>query len=326
MKNFFLFCLALLTAFIYISFYNLFNSYRNPVDIIVTTASVPAVSSQIIVNFQSNKVNKQELKFKLITNPFNICKIENLNVFIYVFIAVNNFAVRDAIRQTWANKINLNDIRVAFILGLSREEEINKKVIQENDKYNDIIQADFYDAYRNLTFKSVITWKWISDNCNHAKHIIKVDDDTLPNIFGIRRFLQDKVEKDPNQRLTFYCQTWFQMVVQRHGTKWLVTDEEYDKSKKFYDPYCNGIAYIYDNRITPELYQLSLRTRFFWIDDVYVGMVANNLNVTYFDMHYNYLHYDTNPGAKNFSVFLFVRNLHSNDQYLTIWNRLKINS
>ena len=30
-----------------------------------------------------------------------------------------------------------------------------------------------------------MAWKWISNNCKQAKFILKLDDDTIPNIFII---------------------------------------------------------------------------------------------------------------------------------------------
>ena len=129
---------------------------------------------------------------------------------------MGNQKARTAVRNTWANKYNLDTlynftVRVAFLLGQSDNETLNvgfnlsqilffqteitshmqifsyfhifqNSVTEESEKYNDIIQERFLDTYNNLTLKSVMLLKWASSNCEATKYLMKTDDDMFINI------------------------------------------------------------------------------------------------------------------------------------------------
>lgn len=52
-------------------------------------------------------------------------------------------------------------------------------------RYGDIVQEDFVDSYRNLTHKAIMALRWVSQNCQNAKLILKADDDIFINIFKL---------------------------------------------------------------------------------------------------------------------------------------------
>jgi beta-1,3-galactosyltransferase 1 len=89
-------------------------------------------------------------------------------------------------------------VNVAFVLGLSKNETLNSKVREENEKFGDIIQGDFYDAYRNLSFKSIIQWRWSMYNCRNARFFGKIDDDVFLNTPLLLRTLASKTFTDPS--------------------------------------------------------------------------------------------------------------------------------
>ncbi|XP_072051940.1 lactosylceramide 1,3-N-acetyl-beta-D-glucosaminyltransferase-like [Amphiura filiformis] len=93
----------------------------------------------------------------------------------------SSFDRRIAIRKTWGSQkvIMGKNIKVLFILGLTKDKDEQHKIDIENDKYNDIIQGRFSDSYRNLTSKLITGWKWVSENCRHAKYYYKGDDDVF---------------------------------------------------------------------------------------------------------------------------------------------------
>lgn len=64
-----------------------------------------------------------------------------------------------------------SDYKVVFLLGLpsnSNDSTIQNKILEESEKYGDIIQEGFIDSYNNLTLKSIMMLKWITNNCNDS--------------------------------------------------------------------------------------------------------------------------------------------------------------
>ena len=49
-----------------------------------------------------------------------------------------------------------------------------------------------------------------------------------------------------------------------------------------YGQYCSGSAFLFTGDLPKEMYEVSKRIRFFWVDDFYIsGLVASGCNVTY---------------------------------------------
>ena len=95
-------------------------------------------------------------------------KSEDVYLLIYVHSALNNFEHRATIRRTWGNVSSyesLATVRLVFVTGLQRNETIQQMVENESSQYNDIVQENFVDVYRNLTYKAVAALKWITENC-----------------------------------------------------------------------------------------------------------------------------------------------------------------
>ena len=62
----------------------------------------------------------------------------------------------------------------------------------EAAKYKDILQLNFTDTYRNLTLKTLTSFKWIHSKCSHVPFYLKIDDDIyveldkILQVFGLR--------------------------------------------------------------------------------------------------------------------------------------------
>ena len=94
----------------------------------------------------------------------------NLTYIIYVHSAPGNRKRRDNIRQSWGqvNLFTQFPSRIVFFVGLTSE-KIQSDLNKESQLYGDIIQSNYKDAYRNLTFKAMGAMKWISDYCPNTK-------------------------------------------------------------------------------------------------------------------------------------------------------------
>jgi beta-1,3-galactosyltransferase 1 len=214
------------------------------------------------------------LKLRIVSNSWNLCagNGSGLDVFIYVFIRANGFEFRENIRNTWANRTLFPTVNVGFVIGLSADPDINLKIVKENEQYGDVIQGDYLDTYRNLTFKSIMTWRWIKYNCMGAKYTVKIDDDMLPHIPNLLAFLRNKTRFNP-PRLSFACRLWTTMgPIRDVDSKYYLSREEWPLDA--FLPYCSGVAFVTTIDVPSMLYDLSFTTKMIWIDDVNNGVVA----------------------------------------------------
>ncbi|KAL0809857.1 hypothetical protein ABMA28_011344 [Loxostege sticticalis] len=78
------------------------------------------------------------------------------------------------------------EFKLVFLLGLPQQNndtEVQNKIDEEVERYGDVIQEGFIDSYNNLTLKSIMMLKWITNNCNESvRYILKTDDDMYINV------------------------------------------------------------------------------------------------------------------------------------------------
>lgn len=122
-----------------------------------------------------------------------IIKKPNIDLVIFVKSAAPNFKRRRAIRNTWGGKNTLKDIRIKtlFTLGASEEIKIQNKIKEEDNKYRDLIQGDFTDAYFNNTIKTLMSFQWAYSFCDNAKFYFFVDDDYYVSTKNLLLFLRN---------------------------------------------------------------------------------------------------------------------------------------
>ena len=103
--------------------------------------------------------------------------------------------------------------------------------------------------------------------------------------------------------------------------KWYVSRDEYPGDK--YPPWCEGFAYIVKPHLVKKLYDMSLMTPYYWIDDVYVtGILAEKLNVTHrqFRNPYGYVYLFRSQPPHDDVLFLLDKYVRNTQKWRTIWN------
>ena len=220
--------------------------------------------------------------FSYILNPgHRICKTTDQSseifLLIYVHTSPSNFKRRLSLRETWARRSMFRDIRVVFMMGDVVNKKTKELVNMESNIYGDIVQENFMDAYKNLTYKGIMAMKWITEFCPKAKFILKVDDDIIANIFILMRHLHHLDTHKVLKNKTVMCLVWIRMVVMREkNSKWFLTKEEFEDD--YFGKYCSGSAYMFTNDLPNQMYNASKYLKFFWIDDYYItGMLAKIL-------------------------------------------------
>jgi beta-1,3-galactosyltransferase 1 len=218
-----------------------------------------------------------------VINVRDKCLVQTPFILIVVHSKWSHKEQRDLIRQTWAGITSYRGhvIRTVFLLARPGDQsEIIKRTITQNDillerqKFDDIIQGDFIDDYRNLTRKHLMGYHWILSHCNRANFIVKVDDDTLVNTFRLVNYLTSTDNTLLRKKDHIYCSAFVNQGPRRDKTdRWYVDKVEYPHDK--YPTYCEGFAYITTTQTVFRIYNASLYTPFYWIDDVFVtGILA----------------------------------------------------
>jgi len=195
-----------------------------------------------------------------------------------VHTAPRNYAKRQAIRDTWGKVIP-----TLFFIGLPNSNITQHNIISENQLYHDIVQGDFLDSYRNLTYKHVMALKWTLYYCPCARYLLKTDDDTFVNAPYLLEILNYRLSPLGARNLLM-CQLTTSGIVKRsYRSKWRVTYSEYPNH--WYPIYCNGWAIVYSPDVIYKLYMEAQVTPYFWIDDVHItGTIAAKQNITQTDL------------------------------------------
>ncbi|XP_001352647.4 beta-1,3-galactosyltransferase 5 [Drosophila pseudoobscura] len=200
---------------------------------------------------------------------------------ILVHTSPYNHQKRALIRQTWADKkyIERTPLRVIFLLADVWHERPSWQhfLDQENAKNGDMVQGNFKDDYRNMTYKHVMALKWFNENCPQAQLLVKVDDDVYMNTPQLVKYLKDPTRAehdlllDPNLLL---CRPVKAPRVKRsYRSKWRVTYKEYPY--RYYPDYCPGFAIVYAPDVARRLFKAAQKAKYFWVDDALItGVLA----------------------------------------------------
>ena len=180
---------------------------------------------------------------------------------------------RDAIRRTWGRYGNGHEpaprlTRLVFALALDATSSDNQ-LRSESEIYDDIIQGNFTDAYRNMTLKSLLGLKWVSENCARVPYMLKSDDDmfiSIPYLINtlLNKSMKRSVMGPYNHR----------SMVHRIG-KWAVDRKLFPDN--YYPPYVSGACYVITVDIVRELYETSAYVTPIFIEDVYVTGILTRI-------------------------------------------------
>jgi len=300
---------------------------------------LPALGSK---NFSLLELRQQVLKlrqsrpknphpFKYVIVPTSVCSDDTF-LLVYVHSAPKHFKQRMAIRETWGNAGNFPDVvvKVVFLLGLIPTDEgrsTQEALLLEADAYGDIVQEDFVDSYRNLTYKGIMGLRWVSSYCRRARFLLKSDDDIFINIFSLVTHLQELSSqlKKPASKLLL-CLVWYRMKVMRdRRSKWYLSPKEFPND--VFPTYCSGSAFIMTPDVASAMYNASFQVPFFWVDDFYVtGLLARAVGVTHQNFNSVYM---LSPSAflqkftePNLSLTLVVGHVHKINAMKIVWNNV----
>ncbi|XP_023348743.1 beta-1,3-galactosyltransferase 2 [Eurytemora carolleeae] len=152
---------------------------------------------------------------------------------IIIHSAFPNKEARNAIRETWGNpNIPGVNTRLVFLLGMGPDANTQNSVMSEAMQYKDIVQGDFLDTYRNLSYKSILGKLWVSNFCEQADFVVKADDDTFVDLYATFFFTRQYLESPEYKNNGFIlCRINPNTIIRNPKNKWYVSYDEVSKKE-----------------------------------------------------------------------------------------------
>lgn len=228
-------------------------------------------------------------KFRYMLTPAHGCKFrEGASNFSRVLVLVKSAPDHQRLRR-WLRLLMSetvgnfsNNVQMFFLLGYSRE--MNSDIRLESEKYDDIIQKNFIDTYRNLTYKTQMAYEWASTFCSYADFVLFQDDDFFANIKNVVEFLSAQL--NPTELFTGHLVETGSSVVRDRASKWFVSNIAF--SNNLFPAYFPGGSYLASWQIVERLSLAFPYVSFIPVDDVYIGLVASKLGITMIHSHLFY--------------------------------------
>ncbi|KAK8393538.1 hypothetical protein O3P69_006702 [Scylla paramamosain] len=202
-----------------------------------------------------------------------------LQIIAYVHSSILRVKQRNETRNSWASASAYNmgpmnvSIGVVFMVGRAKN-ELERLIIQEESKkYHDIVQGDYGDHYRLLTYKSLAGLYWINQHCAHVPWTLHSDDDTHIDIFLYHQTLQ---QLDEGSKQKFICRYVYGPALRygRHKVRY----EEYPA--RYYPLYCSGGVWFLQTRLISRLFEARKTVPYLWVDDAYItGLLARRAGI-----------------------------------------------
>ncbi|NXL43979.1 B3GL1 acetylgalactosaminyltransferase, partial [Podilymbus podiceps] len=208
-------------------------------------------------------------------------KCKDVNPFLVILVSSRPKDVksRQAIRITWGSQ-NFwwgRRILTLFLLGQDTQREDNAEALSVEDEsilYGDIIRQDFTDTYDNLTLKTIMAFRWVTEFCSNARFLMKTDADVFINTANLVEFL---LKLNSSENIFTGYPLIDNFAYRGFYKKTSISYNEYPF--KLYPPYCSGMGYIVDGKLALRIYELMSHIRPIKFEDVYVGICLNILKV-----------------------------------------------
>ncbi|XP_019764773.2 beta-1,3-galactosyltransferase 5 [Dendroctonus ponderosae] len=242
----------------------------------------PTIQSNLALISTNHLLN---IPFRYWINNEKVC-IEGgiLGVFI-VTSYFGNVETRSSMRRAFGgDALKKLGLRRVFLLGHAPGDKYTTQhaLEEENRRFGDIVQGTFMEAYRNLTYKHVMGLKWAGTYCPNAQFVIKMDDDTVLNMYRLNLLLASLKAFAEKSFIAGYKLDKMKPIRDTQN-KWYVTQEEY--AAKIYPQFVSGWFYITTPQVSGRLASRANQEKFFWIDDVFItGLLAKKLKVKLFDI------------------------------------------
>ena len=218
--------------------------------------------------------------------------IKRALILVIINSRADRFHRRHGIRQTWGNGSDFNRVinhpyawRTLFVVGRSKNAEINKAVYKESITYQDIIFAKLDDTPHNKTLKTVVGMLWAWKFCQ-PYFTIKADDDIFLNGPRIFEYVNQILKRDREPKNLWLCSLFtrrnlsiklahVKQKIGKNRTKfWSIFHS------RVYPPSCTGFANLMTFDV---LYKIVIAVKDVpvmpFAEDVYISMLADKIGI-----------------------------------------------
>ncbi|EDW82693.1 uncharacterized protein Dwil_GK10121 [Drosophila willistoni] len=221
--------------------------------------------------------------------PSNVCRSADKELL--AVLIVTSYGGHDSLRAAHRQAIPQSKLaemglqRIFLLAALPKRERFltQAQLVSEQTRFGDLLQGNFIEDYRNLSYKHVMGLRWAATECERrAKFIIKLDDDIIYDVFHLRRYLESLEVSQPtlatsNTLLAGYVLD-AKPPIRLRANKWFVTRQEYPHA--LYPAYLSGWLYITNVPTAARLVAEAERLPIFWIDDTWLtGVVRQQLGI-----------------------------------------------
>lgn len=218
--------------------------------------------------------------FPYLLNQNNVCKDKDVLLLLFVKSSPENFERRQAIRSTWGNESYVSHklgviLKVVFVMGVHTD-VTNSFLLQdlqeEHKNYRDLVQQEFLDTFHNLTIKLLLQFRWMHENCAHARFMMSADDDVFVHMPNLVRYLQDLRRRNVRDHWVGHVHRGAPPIRSKNS-KYFMPFDMYQWNS--YPDYTAGAGYVISGDVAAKIYQATLSLNAsMYIDDVFMGICA----------------------------------------------------
>ena len=278
----------------------LINSFND--DTSISTATNTRAEAVTTFRRETPTQNKTQediinpFEYKYIHNPEDKCKTRYVRTVFCVPFIPDKFDSRQKYRDSLSRgesvallaKYPNSNVTMLFFLGKQRyrskdvEKVVERKIAEEVERYNDIVQVDFVDSYKNLTLKTMSILRWLFTYCNTATFAIKTDPDVLILPAELIRGMEEQYAKRFDNNL------WDKFLMGRLAkdeiahrnpkSKWHVPRSLFNDTT--YPVFTYGPTYGFTVSAAEPLFNACIRLPFFYLEDVSTtGLCARKAHI-----------------------------------------------
>lgn len=189
-------------------------------------------------------------------------------------------STRNAIRESWLARDlwkSLNyEIKVVFII--AKENIESHKLEEEKKEHGDILFLDFSESFHHLVYKDIGYLHFIKEKCPQARLVFKGDDDILLVPQNLQHEL-DIIENKENKIEATGCYKSRADVIRNPRSRYFLPEEIFQDD--FFAPYYPGASYVTTGEFALKMEDAILRTEVIPMDDVFIGELIKEANLTY---------------------------------------------
>ncbi|XP_072177794.1 uncharacterized protein [Diadema setosum] len=207
------------------------------------------------------------------------CSDESLFLLLLIASHPENLNFRMTIRETWANApdAETQGVLAMFTMGRPRDRpELEKTIAEENDRYDDILQGNFVEDFRNSSLKTLSSLKWVTSHCSSAKFVFMGDDHMYLNLDKLVKSLRAIRGQEGNHGMWRGRVRTSSKAVREESSKYYVSERVFDRP--VYPPFCTlDAGFVLSMPAVHELYRESFDRSIVPFGDVHIGIVADEL-------------------------------------------------